>query len=367
MCAYPILGNMRRAAMTLGALGLISWALAGAQHVTPSTTPFGSEVERLSEPGGTFDTDNLISNEREYLDVIPALVSGGATGGVYLGVGPDQNFSYIARIRPVVAYVIDVRRDNLLLHLLFKALFAEAHTRVEYLTLLTGRAPPADLEKWSGTGLKDIVAYVDAAKMMPDGAGTLRRRLADTIERFGVPLARTDFDTIDRFHRQFIDGGLSLQFHSFNRPPQTYYPTLRQLLMATDGNGHMWSYLASEADFQFVKSLEARDAIVPVVGDVAGAHAMPAIASAIAARKLQISAFYISNVENYVFRDGLFPAYAANLSRLPRTSRSVMIRSIFAGAGQSMSVVQPLDDMMANVSRGKYRVYGDLVGQWQRR
>jgi hypothetical protein len=361
---------MNRAA-TLGAIGLAAWTLSGAPYLTAATLnaatkPFAAEVERLSEPGGTFDTDNLISNERAYLEVIPALVSGGVTGGAYLGVGPDQNFSYIARIRPAVAYIIDVRRDNLLLHFLFKALFVHAHTRLEYLCLLTGRAPPPDLEKWSGSSLKDIVAHVDAAKMAPDGAGVLRRQLDETIESFGVPLSRSDFDTIDRFHRQFIEGGLGLQFHSFNRPPQYYYPTLRQLLLATDASGHMWNYLASEDDFQFLRALEGRDGVIPVVGDVAGTHAMAMIASVMAAHKQQISAFYISNVENYVFRDGRFPEYAANLGRLPRSSRSVMIRSIFAGEGQSVSVVQPLDDMIANLSRGTYRFYWDLVRPWQR-
>jgi hypothetical protein len=34
----------------------------------------------------------------------------------------DQSFSYIAAIRPAVAFMIDIRRDNLLMHLMFKAL-----------------------------------------------------------------------------------------------------------------------------------------------------------------------------------------------------------------------------------------------------
>ncbi len=76
-----------------------------------------------------------------------------------------------------------------------------------------------------------------------------------------------------------------------------------------------------------------RDAIIPVVGNVAGPHAMHAIADAIASRKLRLSAFYISNVENYVFRDGLFAPYAGNVTRLPRSPRSVIIRSIFSGGG----------------------------------
>jgi hypothetical protein len=47
--------------------------------------------------------------------------------GVYVGVGPDQNFSDIAHLRPSLAIVIDIRRENLLLHLL--SVFSQAHTR----------------------------------------------------------------------------------------------------------------------------------------------------------------------------------------------------------------------------------------------
>ena len=79
------------------------------------------------------------------LHVVPMLRSleGQAGGnGVYLGVGPDQNLSYIAHLRPALAILIDIRRDNLLLHLLFKAVFSDAATRGSYLDLLTGRSDP---------------------------------------------------------------------------------------------------------------------------------------------------------------------------------------------------------------------------------
>src|SRR5580765_8359514 len=131
------------------------------QTAAANTTPLGSLVERLSEPSGDFDTDNLISNESSYLHVMPALEQGGVTGGVYIGVGPDQNFSYIAHIRPASAFIIDIRRDNLLLHLLFKALFAASRNRVEYLSLLTGRATPDRLDTWRDAGIEKIVGYLD--------------------------------------------------------------------------------------------------------------------------------------------------------------------------------------------------------------
>jgi hypothetical protein len=356
-----------RASAISAALMFALWIPNGRTSARPvqaaPTTRFASEIERLSEPDGSFDTDNLISNEREYLEVIPALVSAGASGGAYIGVGPDQNFSYIARVRPAVAYIIDIRRDNLLLHLLFKALFARSRSRVEYLAALTGRAPPEDAGRRAGaTGitLREIVAAIDQAKAVPDLVA-LRRQVEETIGAFGVPLAPADYNTIARFHQAFIDAGLGLQFHTFNRPPQLLYPTFRQLLLATDSAGHLWNFLASDDDFQFVRGLEARDAVIPVVGDVAGPRAMRGIAAAVAAKHEQVSAFYISNVENYVFRDGLFTAYAANVARLPRGPRTVIIRSIFSGGGQSVSVVQPMNEMVAKIARGAYRGYGDLV------
>src|SRR3984893_2627837 len=125
---------------------VISGALYGIAQ--PTAQSFASRIERLSEDGGDFDTDNLISNEQSYLDVIPALNASRVSGGAYVGVGPDQNFSYIAQVRPAIAFIVDIRRDNLLLHLLFKALFSMSDTRAEYLSLLFGRPIPAPASEW---------------------------------------------------------------------------------------------------------------------------------------------------------------------------------------------------------------------------
>ena len=123
---------------------LLSVVLVGLVHAGQAAPPFAAAVAGLSEEGGYFDTDNLISNERSYGEALPSLDAPGLAGGVYIGVGPDQNFSYIARLRPSVAYLVDIRRDNLLLHLLFKALFTLADSRADYVCLLVGCTVPAD-------------------------------------------------------------------------------------------------------------------------------------------------------------------------------------------------------------------------------
>ena len=134
------LPSLRRFAVAAALAGLALCGGSGhAQAPAPAASGFAAQIAALSEADGYFDTDNLISNETPYLQVAEALADSAPKGGVYIGVGPDQNFSYIGRIRPSSAFIIDIRRDNLLLHLLFKAIFALAPTRAEYLSLLTGR------------------------------------------------------------------------------------------------------------------------------------------------------------------------------------------------------------------------------------
>src|SRR5690349_13815408 len=123
------------------------------QAAALSDSAFAALSARISEPGGYFDSDNLISNESSYLHVLGAMRRLGVSGGAYVGVGPDQNFSYMAQVRPRIAFIIDIRRDNLLQHLLFKSLFEMARNRAEYLALLTGRAVPNDVTKWNAKSI----------------------------------------------------------------------------------------------------------------------------------------------------------------------------------------------------------------------
>ena len=357
------------------ALALTTVAVLAAVAVAlprPQAPPtFAGTIAQLSEPGGYFDTNNLISNERSYLHVIPALREAGMTGGVYLGVGPDQNFSYIAHARPSIAFIIDIRRDNLLLHLLFKALFRLSASRAQYLGALFGRPAPEPAGRWRDEDIDRIVSYLAGAAASPAAADAIRARVDDAIEGFGVPLSESDRATIDRFHRTFIERGLGLRFESTGRPPRSYYPTYRELLLETDRSGRQWNYLASEPGFQFVKSLQDRDLVVPVVGDLAGRTAMPAIARYVKERGLRLSVFYTSNVEYYLANAGAFERFAANLARFPRTGKTLIVRSVFpnrfggtptAAGYYSASVVQRADDLLDGIAAGRIRGYQDLVG-----
>ncbi len=335
---------------------------------TPST--FAALVAQLSEPPGYFDTDNLISNEKSYLQVVPALREAGLRGGVYVGVGPDQNFSYIAQAKPAMAFIIDIRRDNLLLHLLFKALFQLSTSRASYLSLLFGRPVTNDTDEWRDADIERLVAHASLAPLPPPAIAALRARVDATIAAFGVPLSAEEVATIGRFHRMFIDRGVSLQFESTGRAARSYYPTYRELLLETDRAGRKWNFLASEDDFQFVRALQRRDLVIPVTGDLAGPSALARIGDLMRARGERLSAIYTSNVEFYLSRGSGFDRFVGNLSRLPHSDKSLVIRSIFPGGfGRvaaapgyySASVVQRVDDLLQGVASGRFRNYGDLV------
>lgn len=347
-----------RESLLRAATALIAAAVLLATTQARPASSFAQTIARLSEPSGYFDTDNLISNESSYLQVIPDLARRGVRGGAYIGVGPDQNFSYIAATRPSIAFIVDIRRDNELLQLLFKALFSLSQTRVDYLSMLFGRATPADADSWRASTVDRVVTYVDQAR--PADMRVLREKIDRALASTGVPLSEADSKTIAGFHRRFIDAGLSLQFQTSGRPPQWNYPTYRDMLLDTDSSGKHSNFLASEDTFQFVKSLESRDLVIPIVGDLAGPSALAGIGKVLTSRGERLSAFYASNVEFYLQREGTYPQFLANLRQIPHVPHAVIIRSIFQRfslAGRrpkdnSVSELQPIDEVIAPQGRG---------------
>lgn len=331
----------------------------------PDDVAFSRLIEELSEPGGSFPSDNIVSNETSYLHVLGKMREIGVSGGVYVGVGPDQNFSYIAAIRPALAFIIDIRRDNLLQHLMYKALFVSARNRLEYLCMLLGRPIPADVARWDGSDLTEIIAYVDQTPRDPSTHEQVERLVHAQVEAFGVPLSESDHATIRRIRDSFYLRGLDIRYSRSSR-----HPTWRRLLLEEDLDGQRAGYLADEETFRYVQSMERQNRIIPVVGDVAGPHALAAIGQETRARGLTVSAFYISNVEQYLFRDGRFPRFAHTVSELPYDDRSVFVRSYFGRFSRippippghySAQLLERFDTFVDEYERGGYPDYVTLV------
>jgi len=333
---------------------------------------FASLVEQLSETPGYFDSDNIITNEGSYLDVAPQIAKLGVHGGAYLGVGPDQNFSYIAMIRPSIAFMIDIRRDNLLEHLLFKAVFELSQDRLDYLCLLLGKPVPRDASTWRRKPIADILAYVARTPSDSQLVARTGPMITQHIARFGVPLDAHDTSMIDRYRAEFVADGLETRYSSLGRNNRFDYPSFGQLIAATDRAGHQTSYLASDDAFQLVRSMELGNRIIPVTGNVAGDRSMAAIARYVTAHGLKVSAFYVSNVEQYLLtREGGFATYERNVDALSRDAKSVIIRSYFGRFGRphplavpghnSTSMIETMDSFVKRYRAGQIVTYADLV------
>jgi len=104
-------------------------------------------VTDFSEPTGTFPSENFTSNEVGAEWILPELLRTVRGGGAYIGVGPEQNFTYIAALQPRIAFVVDIRRQAMLQQLLYKALFELAPDRPAFLSLLFSRRVPPRLPR----------------------------------------------------------------------------------------------------------------------------------------------------------------------------------------------------------------------------
>jgi hypothetical protein len=351
----------------------LALVLAGCapQRSTPAPTlGFAKLVDTLSEPGGYFDTDNLVSNETAYLHVMDGIRRLGLQGGVYLGVGPEQNFSYIAEIQPELSLVIDIRRDNMLLLLLFKAIFETSETRIEYLSQLFGRKPPPDPGSWAGKDLTQLLDYIEQAGLDSAAHEVVHRSLATRIDGYGVPLTAEDRSTMRRFHDEFARAGLELAFSTLGRPAQREYPTVRRLYLETDLAGNRASYLATEERWRRVRDLQRQNRIVPLVGDMGGTVAMRAIGNYLRSTGQTVSAFYVSNVEFYLMRAGSFDNFVESVRAMPHDKKSVLIRSYFdrgfGGPGMqqghfSSQHLQTFNRFLEMVDEPVARTYLDLV------
>jgi hypothetical protein len=280
-------------------------------------------VTELSEPTGQYTGDNWVSNEPTIQDVIPPLKQLIKPGGVYLGVGPEQNFTYMWALQSKLGFIIDIRRQNMLDVLLFKALFEMAADRADFLSLLFSRRRPDGLN--ASTSISAMMAAYAAAPSGGLAANTERVKSVLASHKYG--LSNDDIATIEFIYGIFNRGGPSItaEFASPGSPVPAVPITYTNLMTATDRNGQAWSYLSSEAAYQYVRELHRKNLIIPVVGDFAGPSAIRKIADYLKERNSTVAAFYVSNVEYYLTGPTL-KKFQDNVATLPIDASSIFIR-----------------------------------------
>lgn len=303
--------------------------IAGTSSAQVSALPaeltdqeFWRLVTEFSEPSGPYTGDNWISNEASIQDVIPPLKQLTSSGGVYLGVGPEQNFTYMWALQSKIGFIIDIRRQNMLTILLHKALFEMSPDRADFVANLFSRRRPAGLD--TNTSVKELMAAFDAAP----SAGPERNieAVKAVLTKHGYTLSGEDVARISFIQRTFSRAGLSITAeYASPGSPGGIPVTFSDLMAATDRNGQSWSFLSSEGAYRYIRELHRKNLIIPLVGDFAGSTAVRRVGEYLKQRNSIVTTFYVSNVEYYL-NGPTMKAFQSNLSTLPIDSSSLLIR-----------------------------------------
>ena len=356
---------MSRAAV-LGVVALFSSLSLLAIEPLPaelSDEQFRRIISESSERDGHFDSDNLVSNETGFQSVIPKLLQVTRPGGVYVGVGPEQNFTYIAALQPRMAFVVDIRRQNTLLLLMYKALFEVSSDRADFLRRLLSRQRPSGLDPTSTA--KDLMdAY---SRVSPDGdlrELNLRTVLDRLVNAHGFTLSSDDTSRISYVMNAFFERGLEVTYVNPGSP-NARQASLTTLMTAADPGGQPRSFLATEENFRIVQNLQKRNLIIPLTGDFAGEKAIRSIGQYLRQFDARVTVFYTSNVERYLFGTPRAPSDAwkrfyANVAALPVDESSTFIRT---GANVEQSVLGSMSKLVAAYRDGKIQRYADIPGQ----
>jgi hypothetical protein len=354
---------LARATLLFATAAVGAAPIARAQELPSklSDSQFWKLVTDFSEGGGFFRSDNFVSNETMYQWVIPDLLRTTKPGGVYLGVGPDQNFTYIVALKPKMSFIFDIRRQNMLTHLMYKAVFEQSTDRADFISRLFSRARPPKLD--TAMTANELFAAFSAS---PPDSTAFRRNIAAIKDRLtkhhGFNLSDEDLRTISYVYESFVSAGPDLTYNfgprgmggGFGRGRM---PTYADLQMESDSNHVQRSYMASEANFRAIKEAEVNNLIVPLVGDFAarpdtirGDGAIRKVAAYLKEHNAIVTAFYLSNVEQYLFNQGDdWSRFYTNAGKLPVDSTSTFIRSVFNGMGTYRGGFMRGQQMLASI------------------
>ncbi|WP_406700394.1 hypothetical protein V5E97_16420 [Singulisphaera sp. Ch08] len=320
---------------------------------------FASIIRELSKRETGPAADNLVSNEDSYPRVTAEVARLCPPGQVYLGVGPDQNFTILAHAKPRLAFVMDYRRRNLLLHLVHKALFTLSTDRIAYLMRLTARRPgrlPSD------PSANDLVTAFSEAKF---DRGLLEQTIVEVatiLQPLGV-VSEPEWKAIATIQAKLAGPGMNARFLAL-----PMYPTLGKLIRTCDRQGTPAHLLASEALYQFVRGLQQGDRLIPLVGDFSRPPSLPRLGAWLRAHALRLSLLYVSDVEFFLLRAGRFASYIESLEELPwetgaqvvRTSTREIAHPDRAPGDSSTTVIQAIGSFLKSARAGEIKTVEDL-------
>ena len=345
--------SLRLAAASILCVSMLALvALRAANETLPAQLTdqeFWKLATDFSEADGFFRSDNLLSNEIWLQRVIPDLLNTVKTPSVYMGVGPEQNFTYIAALRPKMVFLVDIRRGNFDLQLMYKALFEMSADRADFVSKLFSKKRPEGLDRnSSATEIFAAFRGVETSEALFKENLKAINDLLVTKHKFA--LSDGDIQGVEYVYHAFYNFGPALNYSSTGGFGGRYQPSYADLMAATDEAGQSRSFLANEENFGVMKALEMKNLVVPVVGNFAGPKAIRAVGDYVKSKGATVSAFYLSNVEQYLYQDRIWANFCRNVATLPLDATSTFIRSVRGGGfGPGMGLNSELGGMQAEV------------------
>lgn len=333
-------------------------------------TEFARLMREFSEDAGFFQSDNLVSNETAFLHITDKLKQLAPGGEAYLGVGPEQNFTYIAKVRPRIAFIIDIRHLAQVQHLMYKAIFHMSPDRVQFLShlisrpLVKGKAPDAK------SSVPDMLKYFSTAPADDKFYAETLAAISRMIEKeFLYSLSESDLKELDYLLSSFRRDGLDISYQTRYSFRSGSFPTMGELIAQTDLHGKYGHFLTSNEDYEFVRGLQMKNLLIPVTGNFAGPKAFSAVGDYLRQHGLTIATFYTSNVEQYLYQYDSFDAFVTNVKKLPVSDRSLFIRAVSNRSWHPASVpghrlttlMQLIKVFLSDYEGGKYPTYWSMV------
>ena len=233
-------------------------------------TNFAAVRPDPAPPALNRDSHFIISDEtshRLFRDHIEGL------GGVYIGVGTDQNFTMASWVRPEIIVLMDFDAFIVDLHAIYRLAFLEASDSDDFRAL------------WSP---KD-------------------KRLRERIEAtFTDKRARKRHLKVWKRSRPLIERRLRRQTRQFKK---------LQIAMFLTDDGH----------FRWLADMYRADRVIAIRGDLTADLTVRDLAKAARASGLPVRLLYVSNAEAYFPKYP--PGYLRNMAELPMDERSMVLRT----------------------------------------
>jgi hypothetical protein len=300
-----------------------------------------------------------------------------------MGVAPDQNFTYMIAVKPRIAFIVDIRRGNLLEHLLYKAIFEMSSTRAEFLSTLFSMPAFKNVSDASSPRQLFDAAYMESADQTRFEANT-KAVLNVLSVKHGFKLSPDDESQLTWIYSCFFKYGPDLTYQACESGGGGFggggrgfgrgfgggmmFRSFADLQTQTDAADVNHAYLASEANYKWMKDFESRNLVVPVMGDFMGPKAIRSVGAWVREHGTVVGTFYTSNVEQYLFQTSTWEDFYKNIASLPLDDGSTLIRSVPNNmvspkqpGARAASMLTSMKELTKAFSAGQIAGYYDVV------